>query len=514
MTPTACVNIHHYLLQVLLRKEPDWKELPCVVVTEDAPGGTVLDFNRKAREAGVRRGMRFAAVLSLVPRARAGVISPEELARTDRMVLDTLYDLSPAVESFAREQGVFWVGVAGMGRLYRSAASWKQACSDTLMQRGLRCRLAVAPTRWEAYLAAKADKTDTPLKDGDTEDSDTAGARWSAGMPLSVLALHTRDQERLQDLGVDTVGAFRELSPGSVRARLCDDTVFMHRFLHGAGEVPVPTVVRTTSPRYEKTFCDVLRDLAQVYLYLELIYQEIDREVVTDGQSIVHVRLELLCDDGTVWREEVRPAHPTRDCTFLLQLTRLRLESSGTPDGGNHTGHSTRRNGTRIGMTGITGCVVHVEATPTTVTQGALFEKQPVGSGEELAGAISLVRARYGNRSVGTFGLRDGYRPEDRWAWDTAVAEKGASADHVSGDGTPRRTLAETPGLVRRILVPPVPLRSMPVMRRSGPYVIAGGWWGPAYHREYYYLETPGGEILWVYHDRQDGTWMLQGFVE
>jgi protein ImuB len=53
-----------------------------------------------------------------------------------------------------------------------------------------------------------------------------------------------------------------------------------------------------------------------------------------------------------------------------------------------------------------------------------------------------------------------------------------------------------------------------PAVRRTGPYVISGGWWVRPIHREYHFVEVRRGDVLWVYYDRQRRRWFLQGAVE
>jgi protein ImuB len=48
----------------------------------------------------------------------------------------------------------------------------------------------------------------------------------------------------------------------------------------------------------------------------------------------------------------------------------------------------------------------------------------------------------------------------------------------------------------------------------TGPYVFTGGWWNKEIQREYYYAETRGGDLLWLYYDRVRRRWFWQGAVE
>jgi protein ImuB len=46
----------------------------------------------------------------------------------------------------------------------------------------------------------------------------------------------------------------------------------------------------------------------------------------------------------------------------------------------------------------------------------------------------------------------------------------------------------------------------------SGPERIEGGWWdGLDATRDYYVAESGGGARLWVYRERGNGHWFLQG---
>jgi protein ImuB len=57
-------------------------------------------------------------------------------------------------------------------------------------------------------------------------------------------------------------------------------------------------------------------------------------------------------------------------------------------------------------------------------------------------------------------------------------------------------------------------LEQGPAVRLRGPYVVSGGWWVREVHREYYFVETQRGDVLWIYYDRQRRQWMLQGQVD
>jgi len=84
--------------------------------------------------------------------------------------------------------------------------------------------------------------------------------------------------------------------------------------------------------------------------------------------------------------------------------------------------------------------------------------------------------------------------------------------------------------LVRRIFDPPLLLPPRPrhepdgwllsgleggaASHLRGPYMLAGGWWDQAEQRDYYFVALRRGDVFWVYRDRLNRRWFLQGRVE
>jgi hypothetical protein len=43
---------------------------------------------------------------------------------------------------------------------------------------------------------------------------------------------------------------------------------------------------------------------------------------------------------------------------------------------------------------------------------------------------------------------------------------------------------------------------------------VAGGWWQREVHREYQFVLTGRGELLWVYQDKRRRRWLLHAEVQ
>lgn len=80
--------------------------------------------------------------------------------------------------------------------------------------------------------------------------------------------------------------------------------------------------------------------------------------------------------------------------------------------------------------------------------------------------------------------------------------------------------LSRSGHLVRRILERPRAWKggdtTLARAGAQGPYRISGGWWGRTQaelERDYYFVETHGGDLAWVFFDRGRDAWFLHGWI-
>ena len=500
MVRTACVNVYHYFLQILLRREKTWWNDACVVVTEDVPSGLVIDANVYARRLGVRPGMRFAAALSLAPFLRAGVVPQEEKKIADRAIAGALYTMTPEIEPCEFTPGVFWLDVGGINLMFSSPEAWAEKCRESVTNVGFRCRVALGSTRVATYIAAQSKRAVTIFLSRESEAATVDAA------PIAALPVEPRVRERLTALGVRTVSAFCALPAGGVRIRFGEQTAAVYSFLADDRDVPITSYEPERETRYELDCTCVVRNRELLEPYFDRLLERLRLELERAAETVTRLEMSLITEDGGILREDVKPARSSRDIPFLTKLLRLRLES------------------VELGS-GVVRCAIRAETAPVTMHQGQLFRERPRRDRTAAAAAISLLRARFGNDCVGRFVPRDEHLPDETAAWER-IDRPPDTASHSDTASAPT-TVARAP-LVRRILAEPVPL-ALSVLRagevndgtrddgrciRTGPYIVSGRWWADEYLREYYYLETADGSVLWVFRDGIRDRWMLQGFLE
>ena len=555
MDRMACVELPAFPLQLLLQRHPDWAGRPVAVIDRDKPQGVILWVNEHARACRIRTGMRYGAGLSLARTLHAGEVSPAEVERGVAALADRLRRFSPDVEPSRDEPGIFWLNASGLSHLYASPRRWGDAVVGAVRAGGFRASVAVGFTRFGTYAIARTATaamvgtagtgtagTETATT-GTGRPTGTAGAdaaargravmvlrdaaaeRVLAGdAPLDRLGLDPALRDSLQKLGIETVRAFLRLPPAGIRRRFGPDAERLHRLAAGDLWVPLQPL-RVRDPLVARhDFDDPEADVSRLLFVVERLLNRLLATIAARSEMLGALTLHLRLDRAGTESEQIRPAAPTLDAAQLLGLVRLRLESLA------------------LGA-GVVELRVTARAVRTAAAQQGLFVERPPRDLAAANRALARVRAEFGDGVVVRARLVEAHLPEAQFVWEPlestprpaavlqpatvprpAPASQFAPAPRsVAGDSARRP-------LVRRIYAHPIPLPPRPrhepdgwllrggetghVEDLAGPYLISGGWWRSAVHREYYFARMRDGDLLWIYYDRPRRRWCWQGRVE
>jgi protein ImuB len=489
----ACVDLPAFPLQLLLRHHPDWHDRPVAVVDCDKPQGVILWVNERARSFRILPGMRYAAALALARDLRAAEVPGGEIDRAVASLCRRLRRYTPHVEPAVGEPGVFWLDASGLERLHESLAEWAGLVRYELKRTRLESTVVVGFSRFGTYALARGKRGLVVLRS--PEDERAAARR----VPLDRLAFEPATRETLSKLGIRAVGSFVDLPGEGIHRRFGPEAHRLHRL--AAGELRVPLQPRKPRPpalrRLDLDHAET--DVSRLMLVIETLLREVLQVLDERAEAPVEILLGFAFDRMGDHTERIRPAAPTLDVDPLLDLIRLRLETPGMPDG----------------VAAVTVAARGADATRKQVTLLDRPRRDPAAADRALA----RIRAEMGNDAVMQARLREGHLPEGSFTWEILDRVKPARP-RESGNGT----------LVRRIYTRPLPLpprprqepdgwmlrglKQGPVVRVLGPYVVSGGWWRRAVHREYHFAETQRGDLLWVYYDRSRRRWYLHGRVE
>lgn len=487
MPRLACVNLPEFSLQILMMQHPPWRREAVAVISADSPNGHILSINGKARDRGVRRGMRYATALTLEPRLQAGVVSESLLVEHRGRVVARLRRFAPEIELCDFDLGTLWIDAAGLFPLFDSFSAWMDAIVETLEEEGLDARIAVGFSRFGSYLVAAGSTAPTLLHEPLEE------RRTAARASLELLPLPPKVRRRLVDLGLYTVRDFLQLPGSEVARRLGSEAAKVYHFASGDLELPFQSLEEEQEFSYTKNLTAPLSGLDEIMVHLDELLERLIVEVTEARLAVQKLWVGLYFEDGASELEEIAPATATTRPALLRRLLRLRL-------GG--LAFSSRIEGVRL----------RCDTREARNTQGALFGGENHRHDWAMATkAFSLIQAEFGNRSVAVAQTQMGYLPEEQYVW----------VDDLSRfrllPRKPEESIAipGVPTVVRRILASPLLLKEEPRGSFSaGPFLYSGGWWSKSYHRAYYYVDDDRGTPLWLYYDKRAGRWMLQGAIQ
>lgn len=494
MDRLACVSLPELPLQLLKLRDAEASLRPCVVVERDHPNGRVLHVCHRAWGLRIRPGQRYAAALSLCGDLHAGVVSSTEVAAASQRVVEAMRPFSPGIEACARRPGVFYLDASGLHRIYAAPASWLHEILATLDALGLQALAALGYSRFRTWALTRTRNLPQIL------DDPAAERRAVAPVPLERLDVAAPLLEALQRLGVRTVGDLVTLPPDGLRERLGPEAYQLWREAGDTEQVPIHGIGEPEVACVEIDLDHRENDAMRLLFKLRELAVPLLEKLTRLHQHVAALRFVLTLDDRRVIDHMLRPAVATLDDAILLDLVRLKLERC-------------------VLSAGVVRVMLVLTGVPIQTQQPDLFAARARRDPQAAQRAIARLCADLGEQNVGVLQCTDGHLPEARWRMNPA-RQLPMPNPRSDADGS---------GLVRRILkraavLPPRPrlepdgwlvagLEAGPVVRHNGPWLISGGWWVNEVQRDYHYVETRRGDLLWVYYDRRRRSWFLQGRV-
>jgi len=331
----ASVYVPNFMLQAVVRAEPELRERAVALVDGDPPLWKIVATNAAAQRAGVELGMGGSQA-ALFPdiEIRRRSRSQEKMAHA--AFLDVGWSASPRVEDTALDTIV--LDIAGLTSLFESVKLFAAELTERAASIGLHPSVAVASNVEVAIHAARGFPGMTLIPPG--EES----ARLSS-LPIEVLLPSMETLETLYRWGIRTYGELAALPVPQLSERLGQEGVRLHELACGAysralvladpetffeEELALDFAVTELEPlsfllgRLLDQLCARLtaRSLAASAFCLRM---ELQDSVEEDPQLIRKRSLSNI--NLRTFEKTLRLPVPMRDSKTLLKLIRLQLQS-------------------------------------------------------------------------------------------------------------------------------------------------------------------------------------------
>ncbi|MDJ0654290.1 MAG: DNA polymerase Y family protein [Xanthomonadales bacterium] len=469
-----CIHLHRLSLDVVVRGLESSEAV--AVCASRGSSRWIHDRADGLARQGIKPQMALASAYALAPGMR---VYPRQLmaeASALEQVAGWCYGISSRVSLFPPDMVLAEVGasLSLLGPLERIA----QAVRQGLKRLGYRSRLAAAPSAAAARLMARAGRYGRitrlqPLP------------RVLSTAPIAAAEIPARDLESLSRMGLTTLQELLDLPRPGLQRRF--DQQLLDYLDQVLGLQPEPLRIYQPDQAFHSTLelpCEVENQEALLFPIQRLLTELCDFLVARD---LIMDRFHIVLGHSHSEHSVIPMGllEPGRNEQRILELVRERLH---------HFQLAAPVRELSLKAQHFFPCQARCQD---------LFETRSRGM-DQLPRLVERLCSRLGDTSVFTLSEIEDHRPEKAWQPDI-LKQRQASGQSSSKSGSP---MASRP---LWILDQPTTLPSCPTLV-SGPERIESGWWdGEDVCRDYYVAECRPGEHLWVYRDRREDRWYLQG---
>jgi DNA polymerase-4 len=226
-----------------------------VLVGHDGPRGVVAAASYESRQYGCRSAMPTAVAKRLCPQAIVVPVRFGRYGEVSRQVFQIFESYTPLVQPLSVDEA--FLDVAGSVRLFGPPQAIAQQIRDRIRATtGLTGSVGVAPNKFLAKLASDMNKPDGLTVIGE-DDVD----QILPPLPVEkIWGIGPKTTQRLNDVGVRTIGDLRRLPPELLKLRLGDDADHYRKLAYGIDDRPVSPDRDAKSIGQEQTFGQDLTD--------------------------------------------------------------------------------------------------------------------------------------------------------------------------------------------------------------------------------------------------------------
>ncbi|WP_029890930.1 Y-family DNA polymerase [Polycyclovorans algicola] len=364
--------------------------------------------------------------------------------------------LGPA-EAYAVPQACVWVEIGASQRLFGGLEPLRDRLCEQLIDAEITTRIGLAPSRAAAALLAQVGDTHPCLYPDDLP------ARL-ATLPIAALPWPLAWREPLQGIGVDTLGALRQLPREGLLRRLGPTCLRALDQLYGRAPEPFRAV---TPPSQFNVRLELLEEIAHVETLLfplQRLLGELVGFLAAHDLSLIKLRLELELAWDQCPAVDLHLLAPARTRERLLTPLRERLMQAPPP---------APVRALRL---------IAVECGQPRPDQADAFIVSR--QGQDWTATLDRLRARLGKDAVWTPVVRDDHRP-------VLAHDRGAPGGADAAPPAAERPLWWQPDPV---LLPQCP-------QRSGIERLTGGWWSDTPLDADYGWADIDGRRAWIRRD-------------
>jgi protein ImuB len=486
----------HLATDWLMLRKPELRSVPFVCVTPERNRVVVTAANYLAEAEGIFTGMAAADAKALCIGLQVLDAVPGKEAKLLRQLGLWCIRYTPLV-SLDMPDGLL-LDISGCDHLWGGERGYLKEIVLKLRSSGYDARAAIADTAGAAWAVARFGKVRPIVGMGEQ-----ASALLS--LPPAALRLDSVVLERLQKLGLRTVGSFIAMPRRELRRRFGEGLLLrLGQALGMEDEVLQPLVPPV--PFVERLPClEPIRTAVGIGIAIENLLKGLCLRLQSGGKGLRKAVLKCYRVDGklvSVGISTTRGSHSVSHLCKLFELQVVKIEPA----------------------LGIELFVLEApKVEDVAVLQEKLWAGKPGLEDTALAELLDRIATKVGPERIRRYLPSENYWPERSVRPAVSLAEAPSTAWRVDRP-RPVRLLVRPEAIEVMALLPDYPPKVFTyhghrhvVAKADGPERIEREWWQDKgkHHRDYYAVEDEDGGRYWLFrsgHFDEAPEWFLHGF--
>jgi protein ImuB len=416
----ASIFIPGFMLQAVVRLEPELRNCATILVDADSPLRPVIQLNEAASKTGVRPGMPKVQALQFgAMEVRERSSAQERIAHA--VLLDLGWSVSPRVEAAGADTIV--LDLAGLSALFGSEEDIARRLAERAKRLGFTAQIATASNLDAAIFASRAFAGITVIPEGE-EAAIIGKAPATALFPSAIEASLSRHAnvaassprqapdllETLERWGVNTCGQLAALPVLQLSERLGQEGVRLHQLAQGGAVRAMVLAQPATFFEEEMELENAVAEFEPLTFFLGQLLDRVCARLIARSLAAGEIRLRFQLEPS--FEKEFRPSQdgprrraapelfertlhlpvPMNDSKTLLKLLVLHLQSAPPP-------------------APVLKIILAAHAARPRILQSALFS--PIcPDPEKVELTVARLANLVGDSNIGSPELLDTHRPE------------------------------------------------------------------------------------------------------
>jgi DNA polymerase-4 len=297
----AHVDMDAFYVSIEMLRHPELRGKP-VVVAYDGPRGVVTTASYAARKYGVHSALPMVTARRRCPQLTVLPVDMQLYRRGSVKVMETLREFSDQVEVVGLDEA--YVDLSSSPVPQSRAQEIKRKIKEATR---LVCSIGLAPNKLMAKIASDLDKPDGFFVLDHDNWLETVGEKPAKLLP----GVGPKTAERLNAIGIETVGQLAEAEPGMLDATFGPrHGIGLRDRARGVGSTDLNREVKRKSESRETTFPADVTDRQQLAETVERLARSVCESLTSNGRSgrtvVLKIRLQPF---KTYTRSRTLPQH-------------------------------------------------------------------------------------------------------------------------------------------------------------------------------------------------------------